>query len=550
MAKYKNNDFDDSDNEERFEYRLSASDDLQNSIKAAINKKNGKNNPPKNKNGKELKLFYFKRSQKFHLINICVLVAYLGAFAIIFNFFPRPTISESEKRELAKFPKFTFESYFSGEFTKELSTFYSDSVPFREEFVTLAADMKELFGVRVDNVTFHGDVQIVNPEKPKVDITETTGNNNSQTEIIETEEIISETEITESDFDPDNIPDVGIEFEDNGIVILGDRGVMLYGGNQPAGRYYAEVMNGYKAALGEDVNVYSLVIPTAAEFYLPTKYREYSAEQKPFIEDIYAHLDGVIPIDAYSEISKHTDEDIYLKTDHHWSQLGSYYAYVAFAKVLGVEPTPIEDYEAKMKEGFVGSLYGYTSDPALLDMAEDFHYYIHPAEFKTYFYDYETLEPMGEGMLYHEYAEGGGMYSMFLGRDAIHTKIVTENKNGRKIAVIKDSFGNAFVTHLLSDFEEVYVIDARYFGTGAVDYLKSVGITDLVFANNIFFANTRSQIGLIETLMTGPVGVKPKAETVTETTVATTETTTETQSETTVEETINQDFWDDFEIVE
>ncbi len=542
MANFNKNDFDDSNNEERFEYRLSASDDLQNSIKSAINKKHGKTSSPKKKKGKELKLFYFKRSQKFHKINIYILVAFLGAFSIIFNFFPRPTISESEKRELAKFPKFTLESYFSGDFTKELSTFYSDSVPFREEFVTLAADLKELFGVRIDNVTFHGDVQIVNPEKPKVDITETTGNNNLQTEITDIDGNDVETEPTETVFDPENIPDVGIEFEDNGIVILGDRGVMLYGGNESAGRYYAETLNKYKVALGDDVNVYSLVIPTSAEFYLPTKYREYSAEQKPYIEDIYNHLDGVTPIDAYSELSKHTDEDIYLKTDHHWSQLGSYYAYVAFAKVLGVEPTPIEDYEAKMKEGFVGSLYGYTSDPKLLEMEEDFHYYIHPGDYKTYFYDYETLDPMGEGMLYHEYAEGGGMYSMFLGRDAIHTKIVTENKNGRKIAVIKDSFGNAFVTHLLSDFEEVYVIDARYFGTSAVDYLKSVGITDLVFANNIFFANTKSQIGLIETLLTGPVGVKEKTET--ETTVAVTET------ETTVVETINQDFWDDLEIVE
>lgn len=53
-------------------------------------------------------------------------------FFIMLLIFPRETFSESEKRELAVFPKFSFKSFFSGEFTDGISLYYSDTVPFRE----------------------------------------------------------------------------------------------------------------------------------------------------------------------------------------------------------------------------------------------------------------------------------------------------------------------------------------------------------------------------------------------------------------------------------
>jgi hypothetical protein len=38
--------------------------------------------------------------------------------------------------------------------------------------------------------------------------------------------------------------------------------------------------------------------------------------------------------------------------------------------------------------------------------------------------------------------------------------------------VVKESFGNAFVPFLISHYDEVHVIDQRYFQLGLVDYLK------------------------------------------------------------------------------
>lgn len=478
--------------------------------------------PEKKKSSKIPDPVPLKKSKLFYAMNIIVLVAVLGIGSLIMLFAPRPTVSEQEKRELAKFPEFSAKGYFDGSFMTGLSAFFADTVPFRDKLIDLGSYIKEGYGVRFDNVTFHGNVsalpETTEPPAPPVVIPSETDSTAPAVTTVQTD-IVSGAETTatapaETTHPAESAQTLSpeeenqqLEVSNNGIVIVGDRGLMLFGGNKAEGRHYANVVNSFKQALGDDVNVYAMVVPTAVEFYLPKKYKQYSTGEKEYIDDIYAHLEGATGIDAYSKLAAHINENIYLKTDHHWAQLGSYYAYTAFAEALGEEPTPIADYEEKVKPGFVGSLYGYTNDITLKNNPEDFHYFLQPDNYTTYYYKWDTLAPIGAGPLYYESASGGNMYSMFIGADAIHTKIVSENKNGRKLAVFKDSFGNAFTTHLMRHFEEVYVIDIRYFGRCAVDYLKEVGITDVIFVNNIFAANTYSLVSKVETLLTGPVGI-------------------------------------------
>ena len=77
---------------------------------------------------------------------------------------------------------------------------------------------------------------------------------------------------------------------------------------------------------------------------------------------------------------------------------------------------------------------------------------------------------------------------VYLGGDDRVTKIETEVKNGRKLAVIKDSYGNALIPWLTSSFEEITVIDMRFFTKNAISYLKEIGATDVLFAMNTFSA--------------------------------------------------------------
>ena len=63
---------------------------------------------------------------------------------------------------------------------------------------------------------------------------------------------------------------------------------------------------------------------------------------------------------------------------------------------------------------------------------------------------------------------------------------MTDTKNHRKLLIIKDSFGNALPGYLFYSFEEIHVVDGRYFNKNMKKYVADNGITDILFANNVF----------------------------------------------------------------
>ena len=78
-----------------------------------------------------------------------------------------------------------------------------------------------------------------------------------------------------------------------------------------------------------------------------------------------------------------------------------------------------------------------------------------------------------------------------MGSDTRITHVQTSTHNGRRLLILKDSFGNALPGYLFYSFEDIYVIDSRYFTKNMVDYVHENQITDILFANNIFKAYSR-----------------------------------------------------------
>lgn len=118
---------------------------------------------------------------------------------------------------------------------------------------------------------------------------------------------------------------------DNGILVAGMdnhyRGIMFYGGTYGYCDQYMTDVKAFQSALPE-VTVYSMVIPTSVDFYNPTEYKGYTELQKDKIDYIESGLKstGVTNVSVYDTLSKHTSEEIYSRTDHHWMPLGAYYA--------------------------------------------------------------------------------------------------------------------------------------------------------------------------------------------------------------------------------
>ena len=242
-----------------------------------------------------------------------------------------------------------------------------------------------------------------------------------------------------------------------------------------------------------------MVIPLSTEFYCPDKARKASNPQRPTINNIYAHLDpDVKAVDAYTALAHHVKEDIYLRTDHHWAPLGAYYAAQRFAQVAGVPFPDLKEYDKHIIHGYVGTMYGYSKDVSIKNAPEDFVYYTpRNVTYTTTYTDYtidKKYRVTGEGKphtgpFFQKFKDGSkAAYCTFMGSDTRITQVRTSVKNGRRVLILKDSFGNALPGYLFRSFEEVHVIDSRYFTQNMRKYVKNNKITDILFANNIMKA--------------------------------------------------------------
>lgn len=423
-------------------------------------------------------------------VNIAVCALLVSCIAIGMVVLERPTVSEIENRALAEKPDFTVESYLSGEYTEGITNYYDDTVPFRSVFKNMTASLRKHFGMQSDDdAVLHGAVlqryesgPVITTTAP-VSTTEAImqSGTTTPTTTVSTQ-VTTEAPVSEED-------EEGGELSNN-ILIYQKRAISLYGGSFAVGENYALSLSKYKAALDDDVNVYSMVVPTPCSFYTPDEFKKLIGSEKDNIEHINAYLAGVTPVDAYGALMPHKDEYIYMRTDHHWSALGAFYAAEEFAATARVPFAPMSEYDKVVREGYVGTMYGYSGDITIKNNPEDFFFYQPHANITTTYYN-RSLGAERKGNLLMNIDTLGApvnWYLVYLGGDDRVTHVETEVKNGRKLVVFKDSYGNALIPWLTSSFEDIYVVDIRYFKTNAVKYIKNVGATDVLFAMNTFSA--------------------------------------------------------------
>lgn len=437
-------------------------------------------------------------------VNIVVCSLLFVVISVCLIVFRRPEISETENRTLAKMPEFSWSELFSGRYAEGVEEYYNDTIPGREFFKRLTAEIRNRFGVKQENARLHGTPVKQDRGESKAektisasDAVLTTAPKNSNT-LTATAPVTTTTTVITTE---DPLDDPAIEGEiSNNILVYNNRGIMLFGGSYSNGETYAGYLNNFKKDLG--INVYSMVCPTPVSYYLPKKYSDMSASEKDNIDHINEYLDGVIPVDAYGALMAHKNEDIYKRTDHHWAQLGAYYAAEEFAKQAKVPFAPLDSYKRTEREGYVGTLYGYSGDSDLYNNPESFVYYTPTNKYTTTYYDNDmTNEREGSLILDIDNLDPISWYLVFIGTDDCVTHIHTDVGNGRKLAIVKDSYGNSVAPCLTNSFEDIYMVDMRYFELNAVEQFRQWGITDLLFAMNTFSA-TGSNFEGIERIRT------------------------------------------------
>lgn len=464
--------------------------DVIESVKGAVSEAEQPGNPPHKKRLTKREYMQRKAQRFSKTIGVSLLSGVVVVVAVVLLLAPRSTISYEENRLLAEKPKFSLTSLLDGSYTSGWSEYYNDTVPFRSKLKKTISAMMQWTGVQSEEDTvFFGNVSqvkkktttpVATTESVETTVAVAAGSDETNTEPAVTTTVVTTTE------DPNDEPAAEIG---EGIILDHKRAVCVYGGSFSVGQDYAETLNAYQQDLGSDVQVYSLVAPTAVSYYLPEEYANYTASETENIDNINSYLNGVKPVDVYNALKPHIAEAIYARTDHHWLPLGAYYAAEAFAKVADVPFASLSDYDTATKKDYVGSMYTYTESAVLLDNPEEFTYYIPKNKYKTTYYSTSFTDPTESDLLMNLDGYDNSMYYLvFMGGDDKITHVETDCKNGRTLVIFKDSYGNALVPCLTSSFENIYVCDMRYFELNAIDFCKQVGCTDLLFAMNTFSA--------------------------------------------------------------
>lgn len=283
----------------------------------------------------------------------------------------------------------------------------------------------------------------------------------------------------------------------NKVIVVGRgdsiRAFSPFAGTASSAQAYAEVANEYKRIFGDKVNVYCMPIPTAAAFYTPDAGKSMVKDEKIAINGLFSCLsDSVYVIDVYTPLAQHVKEPIYSRTDHHWAPLAAFYAAQKLAQVAGVPFKDLTHYDTDTVSPYVGTMAMYSKDSAIKNAPEDFIYYIpKDVKYTTTYINYKTKglniisqEQPKQDKYFYKF-KGSGAYCTFMGGDSKIVKVKTSTNNGRHLMLIKDSFGNAIPGYLFYSFEEIHVVDCRYFNKNMKKYVSDNNITDIVFGNNI-----------------------------------------------------------------
>ena len=451
------------------------------------------------------------------------------------------TISVLEKRTLYSKPVFTTRLFFSGQYSRGYDSYYADHFMFRDVLVDIGSKIKSLRGLSGDDgamllvqkgnnmsADIGGDksvpqtmpiTEVQNRQidkdaqaqrsavvsapigKPKL-ISSDQHSQAHAPEALPSKSAKPAVESQESSSKSDATAGIHVANVSDTYLVLNDRAALLYKYNVTIAEAYANAINRLQTSINRKVRIYDMLVPSQIEFIGIDKYKHLSDSQK----DAFAHVSKLLnktitSIDAYGALFKHKDEYIYLRTDHHWTALGAYYAYCEFMKTIGEVPVSLSKYKTEEMRGFLGTAYEATLNSSLKKNPDTITLYI-PFTSHEYTVYTSSGEAIKGNVIESSFVYNGIIsYEVFLGGDFPWGIIKTTNQNKKHLLVLKDSYGNAFVSFLLPHYEEIYYIDPRRFKANLLKFIEDKGITDVLLLNGSFVTTYGGIADLLNAIM-------------------------------------------------
>ncbi|MBO5981361.1 MAG: hypothetical protein J6Q24_02825, partial [Clostridia bacterium] len=277
-----------------------------------------------------------------------------------------------------------------------------------------------------------------------------------------------------------------------GNAIYLDGGFVLYNGAAYTQSFfsatqapkYAEVYDKYAQIFPESrINV--VIAPLATIIITDPDVNARISSQSAILDKMEAAItnENINFVNLKNAYVDHLDEYLYFRSDHHWTQRGAYYAYAEFVRSIGLEPTPIEEFDIEIiRENYIGSMYGYTKDERVKKYVDTIEAYM-PRKTCTM-----TIHSGSSGVLTYKTCIVTSIkgYPAFIGGDHPYMIInVPENDQDKCIMVIKDSYANAFIPFLTEHYGNIVVVDPRYAGNlNVCEKFSEYQFDDILFLVN------------------------------------------------------------------
>lgn len=343
-----------------------------------------------------------------NIITIVLFLAILFGLSVAFVAMPDKSYSENEKRNLQTFPEFSLEALMDGKFSSEINEYFADQFPLRDAFVSIKA---------------LAELSLLKGENNGVLLGE------NETLAVRTFSIFK---------DRLNRTDNMDHFYNQSVV------------------RQLEALNKFAAEKAE-VPVHVIIPPRVID--VASESFNYPSNVSVSLDALVSTTlseDLLIPVSPVLKEKYSSGEYVYYRTDHHWTTLGAYYAYVEIMKSFGMEEDiiPRDKFTVNVvADDFYGTTwskcgFSFVSPDTMefwsLGNEDKFTTTIGERSFSG-FYDMSYLETMDK-------------YSAFISGTNDVTLVESNYDEERPVLLLpKDSFANSLVPFLAQHFDLVLV---------------------------------------------------------------------------------------------
>lgn len=359
-------------------------------------------------------------------LGLCFLCI-ITVFAVLQWILPSLRFSQIENRLLQQKPVFSFTSFLAGTYQNHFTSYKNDQFPFRSRWVQKKTDVDLIFGIRKLQDVYIGKDDTLFQDMPMV----------SEEKITTLSTVINQFYTNHTQFN------IAMMLVPNHLAI------------QPK------------------------LLPKSALIY------DQEAIMTSFLEQLDEKIKRVPVLDA---LKAYKGNDLFYKTDHHWTTIGAKTALDPYLTTLGIENKNIAYDTYISTDHFYGTLAnktGYYRQPDTIQL------YL-PKDDTTQAIVHVPDEDYDSPSLYDVDRQfDNNAYEIFLGGNHPRIDISTTANTNRKLLILKDSYANCFLPFLIPYYQQIIVIDPRYYYDDLQTIINENGIQDIVFLynTNTFFSN-------------------------------------------------------------